>query len=157
MMDDESQAFFNENRKQHFPPERNYLDAHLTLFHNLPSEEPAIISDIKQICDDTNAFELEVSAIVSIGNGVAYKVQSPELQLIHLQLQKTWKHWLIPQDQQKLWPHITIQNKTDANTANQLINTLKVDFKPFNITALGFNLWAYKGGPWAFIEAFCFK
>ncbi len=157
MLDDGSQKFFNEMRKQYFPPQRNYLDAHLTLFHNLPAEEPAIVDYLKQICYKRSDFLMKVSSIVSIGNGVAYKVESPELLAIHLELQKIWKHWLILQDQQKLWPHITIQNKTDANTANQLMNHLKVDFKPFNITALGFNLWEYKGGPWTSIEAFCFK
>lgn len=29
---------FNELRQQHFPPERNFLPAHVTLFHALPGE-----------------------------------------------------------------------------------------------------------------------
>lgn len=145
-LDEESHAFFNKLRTQYFPPERNYLEAHLTLFHQLPASEPAITDVLKQVCIDTIIFEMEVSSIVSIGNGVAYKVESPELQALHKHLQNRWQQWLIPQDRQKLWPHITIQNKTDAHMANQLINNLKVDFKPFNIHALGFKLWEYQGG-----------
>ncbi|WP_208644854.1 2'-5' RNA ligase family protein [Mucilaginibacter kameinonensis] len=37
-LDEESQAFFDEMRKRHFPQERNFLKAHLTLFHQLPSD-----------------------------------------------------------------------------------------------------------------------
>ena len=29
-------AFFDAMRREHFPPERNQLDSHLTLFHHLP-------------------------------------------------------------------------------------------------------------------------
>jgi len=29
---------FNDLRQAHFPPERNFLQAHLTMFHRLPGE-----------------------------------------------------------------------------------------------------------------------
>jgi len=37
-LDEESQAFFDKQRALYFPPERNFLKAHLTLFHQLPDE-----------------------------------------------------------------------------------------------------------------------
>ena len=43
-MDDSSQVHFDRLRELHFPPERNYLSAHLTLFHKLPGEREAEIS-----------------------------------------------------------------------------------------------------------------
>ncbi|WP_461452706.1 2'-5' RNA ligase family protein [Mucilaginibacter sp.] len=156
IMDKASQEFFNKLRKQHFPAGRNYLDAHLTLFHNLP-DEPEIINHVKFTCANTNKFVTNTTEIVSIGNGVAYKIISPELQLIHKHLQQQFAQWLIPQDKQKLWPHITIQNKTNADTANQLIKALTTNFQPFIIEALGLKLWEYKGGPWEFIDEFYFQ
>ena len=48
VLDAASQAFFDRLRRQHFPPERNVLDAHLTLFHALDGEqEQAILADIR--------------------------------------------------------------------------------------------------------------
>jgi len=38
-LDEASQAFFDEQRRQYFPPKINYLSAHLTLFHALPGAE----------------------------------------------------------------------------------------------------------------------
>ena len=157
LIDTETQVFFNNLRKQYFPAERNYLDAHLTLFHNLPGSEQAIIESINTVCNNYNVFDMQVSKIVSIGNGVAYKIESPELKQLHKYLQQQFTQWLIPQDKQTLWPHITIQNKTDALIANQLINELNSGFIPFKVNALGFSLWEYKGGPWEFISEFRFK
>jgi 2'-5' RNA ligase len=155
-LDSQAQSFFNELRRQHFPAERNFLDAHLMLFHNLPADQNQILADINAIASQTKSFTLLVSAVASIGNGVAYKTESPQLQAIHLNLQKQWQQWLIPQDKNKLWPHITIQNKVKPETAKDLLAELNVDFKPFNITAIGFDVWEYLGGPWKYQQHFRF-
>jgi 2'-5' RNA ligase len=147
-LNSQAQSFFNELRRQHFPAERNFLDAHLMLFHNLPADQNQILADINAIALQTNPFTLQVSAVASIGRGVAYKTESQQLQTIHLKLQKQWQQWLIPQDKNKLWPHITIQNKVKPETAKDLLAQLNVDFEPFDITAIGFDVWEYLGGPW---------
>ena len=41
----EDQAWFDRQRKAFFPPERNYLAAHLTLFHHLA---PGLLPELKQ-------------------------------------------------------------------------------------------------------------
>ena len=56
IIDGEAQNFFNILRQRYFPAERNYLDAHLTLFHNLPGNEPIIIKVIKNACDNANVL-----------------------------------------------------------------------------------------------------
>jgi hypothetical protein len=38
-MDTHSFEILDALRKKHFPPERNVLDAHITLFHKLPGEQ----------------------------------------------------------------------------------------------------------------------
>src|SRR3954470_17575585 len=89
-LDDNSQQFFNKMRHQYFPPERNYLDAHLTLFHHLPANEPQIMIDIKLAAKTYTTLPLQVTEIKSIGNGVAYKIECAQLQQLHRYLQQQW-------------------------------------------------------------------
>ncbi|CAM3807520.1 2'-5' RNA ligase family protein [Mucilaginibacter galii] len=151
-----SQQYFNSLRKAHFPPERNYLDAHLTLFHHLPQAEKAITEALENLTKHHSKIQLQVTGLKSIGNGVAFSMESAELQQIHKQLQTTWQPWLIPQDRQKLWPHITVQNKVNPDVAKQLKDVLELEFTPFEITGTGLTLFEYLGGPWKFIREYEF-
>lgn len=153
-LDDISQALFDKQRQANFPAERNFLSAHLTLFHQLPAGELAIEDAVEKVCDCYKPVLLEVTGVKNVGNGVAYTISSLTLQEIHRHLQQEWKNRLIPQDQHKLWPHITIQNKVSPERAASLIQELADSFKPFAITGLGFNLYEYQGGPWKFIDYF---
>ena len=42
-LDPESQARFDALRRAHFPPERNLLGAHVTLFHALPAAAADVV------------------------------------------------------------------------------------------------------------------
>ena len=155
-LESDAAAFFTTQRTTYFPKHINYLDAHLTLFHALPPGEPLIDEILKTICQ-RNPFQLEVTGLKNIGNGVAYSAVSAELQIMHLALQKKFDAFLIGKDRQKLWPHITVQNKVTAFKAQQLFEKLSSDFIPFSIEAIGISSWYYMGGPWEFIEYFPFK
>ena len=146
-LNESAQIFFNDLRNLHFPAERNHLKAHLTLFHHLPAYEKSILTDIKDITFNQPRLFLEVKSVVSIGNGVAYRILCDELMHLHVYLQQKWQQWLIPQDKQKLWPHITVQNKVDPQKAKHLQQQLNTDFKPFVIYGTGLTLWEYRGGP----------
>ncbi len=152
-----AQQYFNELREAHFPAERNYLNAHLTLFHNLPASELSIFSDIEAAAGSTAQLTLSVDGVVSTGNGTAYKISCQQLSQLHDKLQKQWQQWLIPQDKQKLWPHITVQNKVSAEEAKKLQRLLKERFEPFKFMATGLALWEYRGGPWQFVKSCSFK
>lgn len=157
-INEEAQVWFNQLRKQHFPAQRNYLDAHITLFHHLPSEEYLKIDeDIRQVIMHQKAFALRITEVVVMGNGVAYKLESEILQLMHRRLQQQWQPWLTSQDKQKLWPHITIQNKVAPATARLLQQQLQQEFKAFEITGTGLSIWEYNGGPWEFKNTYNFK
>ncbi len=97
----EALLFFNTLRQKHFPPSRNFIDAHLTLFHALPNEA-SIVTVAKDICNLQNPFMLSVEKPVSIGKGVAYKIESNELMQIHKEFQNKWRDFLSPQDSQTL-------------------------------------------------------
>ena len=155
LINPEAADFFNSLRKEHFPPERNYLDAHLTLFHHLPPNEPSILSTIREMCNHYPVINLEITEVASTGRGVAYRVDSPALKQLHHTLQQRWKEWLIPQDKQGFRPHITVQNKVAPETARMLQQELAGTFTPFQATALGLQVWEYLGGPWRSVET-CF-
>ncbi len=150
-------AYFNNLRKQHFPAERNYLDAHLTLFHHLPRNEDAIFEAVKTVCLQQKLMNLQVAQVASIGAGVAFKLECEALKKLHKNLQQQFQLWLTPQDKQALWPHITIQNKVDRATAIKLQLELSSNFKPFEIQGLGLTLWEYLGGPWQLLETVDFE
>ena len=155
-IDPEAAAYFTDLRKQHFPAERNYLDAHLTLFHHLPGNEATIFDAVKTVCAQQKPMVLQVTEVVSIGAGVAFKIESTALKQLHKNLQQQWQLWLTPQDKQTLWPHITVQNKVDRQTAVQLQKALSLDFKPFEIQGLGLTFWEYLNGPWKLVETIDF-
>ncbi|RPD45057.1 2'-5' RNA ligase family protein [Hymenobacter sediminis] len=156
-LDEAAQAHFNALRQQHFPPERNYLQAHVTLFHHLPGPEaPAIGSYLAEVVRATPLLPLQVSGLRFLGRGVAYDLQNPQLLQLHRNLQTAWAAWLTPQDQQRLKPHITVQNKVDPNLARALHQELTAQFAPFEATGTGLTLWAYRNGPWEQLAQFEF-
>ena len=155
-IDKNATEYFNELRSKYFPVERNFLMAHLTLFHALPNTEN-IVADVKTTCSVQTNFAIEVVKPTSIGKGVAFKIVSDELTSIHRQLQSKWSKFLSPQDKQKLWPHVTIQNKVAPEEAQQLLETLQATFSPFKADALGLQLYEYLNGPWRLKEEFHFN
>ena len=156
-LDEQSFEFFNELRQAHFPKERNFLAAHLTLFHNLPPGEPQIKTDLALLVKEQSELLLPVTSVASIGGGVAYKIESTELKQLHKNLQNAWAAWLIPQDKQMLWPHVTVQNKVTGQQAKELHSGLAESFVPFEARGKGLCLWEYLGGPWKRVETFLFE
>jgi len=153
-MDKNSQDYFNMLRKEYFPPERNYLDAHLTLFHHLQDDEQTIRA-IKSIRNEI--FDMQTSGLKFLGAGVAYSIESPDLRRIRSQIAEALQDQLIPQDKQGYRPHITIQNKVSVEEARTLFAALKAAFHPTTITTYGLDLWQYLGGPWRHHSYFPFS
>lgn len=156
-LDEGSQTFFNQLREQYFPPERNHLEAHLTLFHHLPGDErEGISAHLSGVAREYTTLHLAASEVKTIGRGVAYKLENKSLMQLHRQLAKQWQDWLTPQDRQKLWPHITVQNKVDSAKARRVHEKLATGFEPFTVYGTGLKLWAYQNGPWKWLEDFSF-
>ena len=144
-LDAASQAFFNAQRKLYFPPERNFLDAHLTLFHQLPNEQTTF-DYFAQL--NHPSFDLNVIGLMNLGAGVAYRLESGVLVDLYKQFSLQFTSVLILQDRQGFRPHVSIQNKTTPQTANTLIAELSTTFTPFTVKGIGLDLWIYEGGPW---------
>jgi 2'-5' RNA ligase len=156
-LDDAAHTYFNALRRQHFPPAINYLDAHLTLFQHLPGAELQTVGEeLHARCPQHSELSLQVTGLRSLGRGVAFTLECPLLRALHQELQEAFAPHLTPQDQQKLQPHVTIQNKVEPDTARQLLATLQADFAPFGALGTGLDLWAYRGGPWEKVAEYPF-
>ena len=152
-----AQARFDALRAQHFPPERNQVPAHVTLFHALPgTEQRAIEAELARRCADTAPFAVKVAGLRSLGRGVAYVLQSADLARLRAGLAHAWGPWLGRQDRQGYRPHLTIQNKADPASARALLAGLQAGFSPFEVEATGLLLWHYRNGPWEEAGRFAF-
>lgn len=151
------QAEFDALRRAHFPPERNALDAHLTLFHHLP---PSIESELKhrltQATRGQRAPVARAAGLMSLGRGVAVRIESPELTMIRHELCEAFSGMLTPQDAGGWRPHITVQNKVAPSMAKLLLGALSKDFRPREVEIAGIATWWYRGGPWEAISRHMF-
>ncbi len=158
MLDESAFAFFDGQRRLHFPPERNLMGAHVTLFHHLPGEHLAAVEAVLAAESCACApFSVAVAGLRLLGRGVAYRLDSPVLDLLRAGLASHFRAWLTPQDAQRFQPHVTIQNKVDPAQARALKAVLETGFKPWKAKAEGLQLWRYLGGPWEAVETFRFR
>jgi 2'-5' RNA ligase superfamily len=155
-MDDASQTFFNEKRKLHYPAYANFVDAHITLFHKLPSDKNIVYETLQQLCN-TKIFDMQVVGIKNIENFVAYDIASATLQNIHAQMQTVFANMLNEKDREILWPHVTVHNKATVYKAFKTHQKLLENFEPFNITAIGFSSWFYAKKQWIKKEDYLFS
>lgn len=142
-------AYFEQLRREHFPPHRNFLNAHITMFHHLPGRVFDDASSIaKEVVSQTVPFFAQITGVRHLGGGVAFEIRSPELETLRADLFTAFGSWPGPQDRQKFKPHITVQNKVEKAAADSLYDKLRGSFHPRLISILGVDLWDYLGGPW---------
>ena len=149
LCDEAASARFEALRRAHFPPERNIVPAHLTLFHHLPGAE---IEAIEEVLVD-RAWRLDAMSARTLpprftGGGVAIDVAAPGLALLRHDLAALWDGWLIPQDRQPFNPHVTVQNRVRPEVARKTQAALAATDPPGPIVIEGLALWEYLGGPW---------
>ena len=70
-------ARYTALRKAHFPSERNYLEAHVTLFHALPAMcEAEACTYLRRLAAEFAPIDGHVEGIMSLGRGTAVKLIS---------------------------------------------------------------------------------
>lgn len=148
-LDDASFAHFQAMRQRHFPPARNHIPAHLTLFHHLPGHRISwVVQELQGICLTAAPLPGRVAGLRFLGKGVAYDLDCPGLEQLRSRLAAIFATVLTPQDRQRIRPHVTIQNKVAPSEARRLFDDLSTGFQPFPFTVTGLLLWRYRGGPW---------
>ncbi len=151
-------AWLDGLRRAHFPPERNQIAAHLTLFHHLP---PSLIGELdarlRAATQRTSPPAATIEEAMLLGRGVALRVRSAALAQIRDQLADAFDGVLTPQDRAGWRPHVTIQNKVDPAVARRLHASLSGDpsiARPLCIAGLAAHF--YRGGPWELIARYRF-
>ncbi|WP_372623287.1 2'-5' RNA ligase family protein [Falsiroseomonas sp.] len=136
-------------RRAHFPPARNLIPAHLTLFHALPGEQAeAVCAVLEAEAAATPTFDLDIAGLRFLGRGVAYAAASAPLAALRGRLAGHFAPRLGAQDRQGWRPHVTVQNKVAPELARATLRELEAGFAPWAARGESLLLWRYLGGPW---------
>jgi len=148
----------NQLRQEYFPRHRNFLPAHVTLFHALPGEQETSIRDgLRDSCAYLHVFPLVFPTLRFLGKGFAAEIEAPELIRLQNRLAAGWYSWLTLQDRQKYKPHVTLQNKVAPDIARSQYEQAAKAWQPLSGAGEGLLLWYYRGGPWELVETFDFQ
>lgn len=152
------QARFEALRQTHFPPERNQVPAHVSLFHQLPGRElDAVKRRLKAVCGEYAPPVIAVTGLKLLGFGVAYRLRSPGLDSVRAELADGWSTLLIPQDRAGFDAHVTVQNKATPAEAKATLKLLEAGFAPFETRAVAIAIWRYCDGPWEALGSVAFR
>ncbi|GMM93977.1 2'-5' RNA ligase family protein [Qipengyuania sp. MTN3-11] len=151
-------AFATRLRDAHFPPERNYLEAHVTLFHALPPQcEGEARSVLARLCAELAPVEAHLEGLMSLGGGTALKLASPGMLDLRDLIADHFHGMLTGQDQHRPRLHVTIQNKVSAREAKALQAELVGAIEPRQFRFRGLGLFRYRGGPWDHLGEWSFR
>lgn len=150
-------AWLDAQRRAWFPPERNQLSAHLTMFHALPpSAEGEVRRELARHCARP-APQATIAGLMNLGGGVAYRIVSEDLEGIRSMLADHFHGLLSAQDAHGWKPHITIMNKAEPKAARALLQQLESGFRPRPLGIRGLGLHRYLGGPWEPLASWSFR
>lgn len=152
-LDAASFAWLDGLRLAHFPPERNVLSAHLTMFHRL---SPSQVARLQSVRLPVGPVPLLFDGVMFLGLGNAIRLTSPELEGLRAELKAAIGDGLSRQDDQRWRPHVTIQNKTTADNARALHAALSPAFQPRSGSVRGLDVFEYLGGPWRLMQSLTF-
>jgi hypothetical protein len=150
-------AWLDALRKRHFPPERNHLQAHLTMFHALPPSAEAEVRRSLGTVARRPAPSATIAGLMNLGGGVAYRIVSDGLDAVREDLADMFHGLLSEQDSGGWRPHVTIQNKVAPKIARALQAELERDFAPRPLRLSGLGLHRYLGGPWERLAVYPFR
>jgi len=144
-------------RREHCPPERNRLRAHVTLFHGLP---PSADSEVRALLAEFSRRappEAIISGLMDLGGGTAFAVESPAMVALHEELAERL-HGLVQQkDARPLRLHITVQNKVKRPEARALQAELARDLRPRSFRFRGLGLYLWQDELWRLSQVYPFR
>jgi len=144
-------------RRAHYPPDRNRVPAHLTMFHSLPpSAETELRRRLSRVVRRP-APMARIEGLMDLGGGVAFRIVSPDLDVIRDELGAGLHGLLGAQDSGGWRPHVTIQNKVAPKVARALKISIEQGFAPRPLAIGGLGLYRYLDGPWERIALYPFR
>jgi hypothetical protein len=150
-------AWANGLRQAHFPPERNRLRAHVTLFHALP---PSAEGEVRRLLGSLTAApppRARILGLMKLGRGTAIRIESAAMSALHREIAERMRGLLTSQDQQPPRLHVTIQNKVTVDEAKALYATLAPTIGPRDFRFRGIGLYGYDAGDWVPVRDFPFR
>lgn len=135
-------------RRLHYPPDRNRLGAHVTLFHGLPpSARSEVVALLRELACGL-APEAAIGGLMDLGDGTAFVVASPAMLDMHATMASRL-HGLVQQkDARPPRLHITVQAKVAAAQARALQRKLKDEPVPPAFRFRGLGLYGWSGDLW---------
>jgi hypothetical protein len=150
-------AWLEGLRRANYPPERNRVPVHLTLFHALPPSAEEEIRRQLALHAAGPAPNAALAGLMDLGGGVAIRVVSEELDSIRNEIADHFHGLLSAQDSAGWRPHVTIQNKAPPKIARALLAKLERDFRPRPLGLAGLALHRYLEGPWETLARYPFR
>lgn len=145
-------------RQTHFPPERNHLAAHVTLFHALaPSLRDELPAVLARIAAEYAAPRAELTGLMNLGKGTALALTSATMLAIRTEIADLFHGMLTAQDQHKPRLHITIQNKVTPEAARALQADLAATVEPRHFAFTGLGLHRYCNPHWEAVGVWPFR
>jgi hypothetical protein len=144
-------------RRTHYPPEKNRLRAHVTLFHALPPSAEGEVRRLLAELAKAAAPEARIIGVWDMGQGTAFDIASDGMAALHAQMAERFHGLLGWQDDRKLRLHVTVQNKVTREAAKALQAELAAAFQPRAFRFHGFGLYAWDEGLWQPIAAYPFR
>ncbi|HMG47472.1 MAG TPA: 2'-5' RNA ligase family protein [Allosphingosinicella sp.] len=154
---DGDNGWLQDLRRTHYPPERNRVPAHLTLFRQLPPSLEGELATRLARAAAAPPPRAAIAGIIDLGEGTALRVESEELEAIRAELAEAFHGVLMPQDQAPWRAHITIQNKVLPREARALQQQLRATFEPRPLAIRALAAWRYLGGPWEPVRTWPFR
>ncbi|MET1755966.1 2'-5' RNA ligase family protein [Novosphingobium sp. RD2P27] len=150
-------AWADAMRRAHYPPDRNRLKAHVTLFHALP---PSVEEELRECLAQLAGAPpppARITGLMKLGGGTALEVDSPTLVALHGAIADRMHGLLTHHDALPLKLHVTIQNKVTSQAARALQAELGPTLEHRAFRFYGFGLYAYEEGLWRPIRTFPFR
>lgn len=142
-------AWADELRRQHYPPERNRLAAHVTLFHSFaPSLRDELRGVLAGMAGEFSAPSASMNGTLDLGSGTALAIASSEMDAIRALIAEHFHGALTAQDLHEPRLHITIQNKVVRRVAIALQQELAGSLRSRDFVFRGLALHIYRTTHW---------
>ncbi len=135
-------------RVAHYPPERNFLKAHVTLFHALPPSAEGELRALLARLASRPPVPARLEGVMSLGRGTALRIASPATLDLRDAIAERFHGMVAPQDMHRPLLHVTVQNKVSPAVAKALLVELQGRVTVQDFTFRGLELHAYRNGPW---------
>lgn len=135
-------------RRAHYPPDRNRLRAHVTLFHALPPSIERELVEVLATLARTAPPPARLDGLMKLESGTALAIHSPGMVDLHAAIAERLHGLLAEQDARPLKLHVTIQNKVDTMAARRLQAELAPMLEPRTFRFRGFGVYAWEEGLW---------